>query len=777
MKKIHTLLCFSMLLAAMCKLVADNDLSDLRGLTLSNAKIPIYNRSGKPQMMIFVNKAERRGRVISGIGTVLEFLRSNASVDDIKDAWRIDLYPLEAPFKEVFNFWLPRVKYSEAIVRTSRADIDQENSKATGSSAIYLRSPMLDLNGIGFEADFKRREIKINSEIEVLIRTSASDPRKLAALREQKYQYITATGDSLLIELDNKRITLIGSVKIKENQAVIECDRVTIEMAKSKEKNAAKKKADFDGASEISGISRLLADGSVVISGTGKNIGKVHADHLVYDLRNSQITLSGDQADTVVSRDELKRNVQSFIKKSPDEIPGYVVVDNGSIRSFGKMVNIFLNKKGQKLPVNALANGGMTGKQLDGQADALSKIIYPDGAVLCGKAAGKGSIFAVSADYCEYLPATGNVSLRNNVYAGEGGTEMLCDTADLKLSADGKKSAAVGSSGLESILCRSNVRLLHQEKTAQSGTLTADRAEFYPNRNKLVFYDNVRANHADSVLCCNQLEFFLADSKTGSGKPSLPKGGNTGKQLRRIIASGNVVMTDPRAKLNTGLLILNFRELLPGEKNTQSMLQAGNARLTSIECDNGINAVSTAKSEVPGKSGFFGKTGSQGIKNLTAMRSLTDMDKNISTLTGNVRIFDDLSMLTCDTVNLYSAARPAQKPVKEQVSDPDADPFALRQTENYAPSQILLTNDIELKKVECIGNVQLSRLINKQKIQAGGERADYNVRDRQIVISGKTPNRAWISSDGRKQLSDKLIYHLAEERFESSGDTETILKK
>jgi lipopolysaccharide export system protein LptA len=159
------------------------------------------------------------------------------------------------------------------------------------------------------------------------------------------------------------------------------------------------------------------------------------------------------------------------------------------------------------------------------------------------------------------------------------------------------------------------------------------------------------------------------------------------------------------------------------------------------------------------------------------MRSFTDMDKNISTLNGNVRIFDDLSMLTCDTVNLYSAARPAQKPVKEQASDPDADPFALRRTENYAPSQILLTNDIELKKVECIGNVRLSRLVNKQKMQAGGERADYNVQDRQIVISGKTPNRAWISSDGRKQLSDKLIYHLSEERFESSGDTETILKK
>ena len=42
-----------------------------------------------------------------------------------------------------------------------------------------------------------------------------------------------------------------------------------------------------------------------------------------------------------------------------------------------------------------------------------------------------------------------------------------------------------------------------------------------------------------------------------------------------------------------------------------------------------------------------------------------------------------------------------------------------------------------------------------------------------IIISGKAPDRAWIQADNRRQTSDKLIYHLAEERFESSGDTVT----
>ena len=86
MKKLYTVFLLLSGLLSLSALYGNSDLSDLRGLTMSNAKIPIYNRSGKPQMMIFVNKAERRGRVISGTGTVLDFLKPTASVDDIKDA-------------------------------------------------------------------------------------------------------------------------------------------------------------------------------------------------------------------------------------------------------------------------------------------------------------------------------------------------------------------------------------------------------------------------------------------------------------------------------------------------------------------------------------------------------------------------------------------------------------------------------------------------------------------------------------------------------------------
>ena len=235
------------------------------------------------------------------------------------------------------------------------------------------------------------------------------------------------------------------------------------------------------------------------------------------------------------------------------------------------------------------------------------------------------------------------------------------------------------------------------------------------------------------------------------------------------------LLTDPRATLNTGLLILNFRELRPGEKPVQSMLQSGNVRLNSIICDNGIKVVSNSTPDAKASAGFFGKSGSQGIKNLTAMRSETDLEKNISSFSGNVRISDDISSLACNTMHLYSAERqavPAKAPA-QKIEDIDADPFALLKTENYAPSQILIGENLELKKVECLDDVVLSRKVAAKQIRAGGTKADYDVKSGKIIISGQSLKRAWIQADDRKQTSDQLIYHLAEERFESSGNTST----
>ena len=791
MKKIRYTTLLFLLLSLTAPLSARNDLSDLRGLSLTNAKIPIYNRGGKPQMMIFVNRAERQGRLLTGTGTVLEFIRPNASVDDIGDAWKIKPYPLKASYKTVFDFWFPRFKYSEAVVITPQADIDQESHKASGSAPIYLRSPLLDLNGIGFEADFKRREIRVNSEIEVLLRTAGHDPRKLNPLKAKDYQYITASGDSLLIELEERRIMLIGSVVIKESQATITCDRLTIALTRGADRKKRKKKEKFvlNTSSEISGISKLLADGSVIITDSNKNSGKIYADHLVYDLHGGQITLTNDEYGKVLTKEQIRRQAIALNKKAPDQIGGYVVIDSPQMRSYGKNVIVNLRKSGKNvLPTAGVLAGGMTGEKAKNQAGALQNILYPNGVLLCGKQAknSKEKPFVVSADYGEFLPENNAVNLKNHVTASDGTTQMTCDTATLKLKGSTGKPALGINSGLEAILCRKNVQLLHKDASGKSGTLLSDKADFYPNANKIVFYENVRGNHEKSSLACQKLELFLADRRgtaPAKSKSAAPQGlqaaAASAKTLQRAVASGNVVMTDPHAVLKTGILTMFFRELAPGEKPEAGMLQAGGVRLAKVVCDKGINVISDNQVNADTGRDFFGKTGSKGRKTLLANRSETDLLKNISTFRGKVRIFDELSKLECDTMNLYGAVidpKTVQKKQKASQEDPDADPYQLKATENHAPSRIALTGNMELDKVECLENVKLHRLVEGKWLTAGSARADYKVSSRKIVLSGREPERAWIQMDGQKQISDQLIYHLQDEKFESKGNTITTIK-
>ena len=781
MKKLFTFAAAVSALFLAGTLFASNDLSDLRGLSLSNAKIPIYNRGGKPQMMIFVNRAERHGRVISGTGTVLEFIRKTASVDDIGDAWKLKPYPLKAPFRQVFDFWLPRVKYSEAVVTTPKADIDQESHKASGSAPVFLRSPLLDLNGVGFEADFDRREIRINSDIHVLIRTGSSDPRKFKSGENKKYEYITATGDSLLIELEARRIMLIGSVEVIENQAKISCDRLTVMLSRGGEKNNENKKGKkeayvFDAESEVSGISQLLADGNVIITGSGKNTGKMHADHLVYDVKNSRITLTSDDFGSVLSKKELKQQALALSKKSPDEIPGYVILDDAQIRTYGKTVHVNLNRSGNGLPAGGLISGV---PDINQKADtgALKNITYPDGIILSGKPApGKeGQTFSLSADHGEFLPGQNVINLTRNVSAEDSGTTLTCDKAALKLRSS---AAAAGSpaSRLDAILCRNNVQLLHRDAQSRTGNLVSDKADFFPESNRIVFYENVRAKHENSDMTCNQLELFLAD-RTDTGKKisrvsgQLMDTASSAKTLKRAVATGNVYMKDPNAELTTGILTMHFRNLAANEKPTPGMLQAGGVRLATVECDNGVKIVS---SDVEGDKSMFGSAASKGKRILRAMRSTTDLLTNVSTFSGNVRVYDDLSRISCSTLRLFGKETAVQKAAQVKSSaaaaaDLDADPFAMLNTENYAPSRIAIAGNLELERVECLEDVLITRTVNRERLQAGAQRADYAVKTGKVILSGEAPDRPWIQMGYRRQESDQLIYHLAEERFESRG--------
>ena len=158
------------LLMLLTSTLAARQQNDLNSVAVGNAKIPFYNR-GALQSMIFAGKAEYRAQLLYGYDVVINMLRKKVNPDRIRDDWNLKLYPLNASLKELSAFWAGRMDYCDAVLFSPEGSLNQAERSASGDKKIILRSPMLDLDGVGFAADFKRRELKVNSRVNLLLRT------------------------------------------------------------------------------------------------------------------------------------------------------------------------------------------------------------------------------------------------------------------------------------------------------------------------------------------------------------------------------------------------------------------------------------------------------------------------------------------------------------------------------------------------------------------------------------------------------------------------------
>ena len=74
---------------------------------------------------------------------------------------------------------------------------------AYGDDPVFFRSPLLDLNGIGFEADLGKRTVLVKSDVNIVLRMETSDPRRFKpdAKLPEKYDFVRATSDSMRIDM------------------------------------------------------------------------------------------------------------------------------------------------------------------------------------------------------------------------------------------------------------------------------------------------------------------------------------------------------------------------------------------------------------------------------------------------------------------------------------------------------------------------------------------------------------------------------------------------
>ena len=292
----------------MVSLIAPLGASDtVRNFELGHVKIPVYQK-GKLDFIIFAARGKRNGDSITGTDTLIDRLLPGANVDLIPDGWQTRMYPLNAPLPEVLKFWQKRFDCSSAVLFTDSCTFDRKKNVVQGNSDVMLRTPEFDLDGIGFRSDLNKKELEIRSDVEIIYRRDDSAPIEIITKKiplPAAYHTISATGDSLRLDMLHNEIMLIGNVKVIDGSTTLTCDRLTV-FLKSDGKSATPatgilpRNDRSDSSTMLKGVSRILADGEVLLKRrpdydhSPESMQYARAEHLEYELDSGRIILTGE---------------------------------------------------------------------------------------------------------------------------------------------------------------------------------------------------------------------------------------------------------------------------------------------------------------------------------------------------------------------------------------------------------------------------------------------------------------------------------------------------
>lgn len=98
------------------------------------------------------------------------------------------VYPLYTEFKLIREFW-KRLPHSQALISSGSAKYDKNKRILSGDGTIHFRSRDLDIDGVGFDADQRKKFIHIRSKVRVEYRPNARPlTQEAKKILEEKWQ-------------------------------------------------------------------------------------------------------------------------------------------------------------------------------------------------------------------------------------------------------------------------------------------------------------------------------------------------------------------------------------------------------------------------------------------------------------------------------------------------------------------------------------------------------------------------------------------------------------
>lgn len=133
--------------------------------------LPEYRKGGnKLQFILYGRKAENLGAFINLQKPILDMVKSDIKdITEVKPILNQPMYKFGAGSREVIEFW-KKYPHSQAFITSESAVYDKNTKMLRGDSLTELRSREMDIQGVGFDAEYEKKFVHIRSKVKVIIR-------------------------------------------------------------------------------------------------------------------------------------------------------------------------------------------------------------------------------------------------------------------------------------------------------------------------------------------------------------------------------------------------------------------------------------------------------------------------------------------------------------------------------------------------------------------------------------------------------------------------------
>ena len=159
--------------------------------------LPEYRKDGnRLQCILYGSGGKNEGAFITLEDPLLDIVRDDIkNIDDVSDLRKVKLYPIDSKASFIKDFWKDKT-HSRGLISSNLAVYDRTSRMLRGDGVVLFRSPGMDIDGLGFDANQETKFIHIRSKVKVLIRPEMRKSVEADKNASKKAEETTSEKDS-----------------------------------------------------------------------------------------------------------------------------------------------------------------------------------------------------------------------------------------------------------------------------------------------------------------------------------------------------------------------------------------------------------------------------------------------------------------------------------------------------------------------------------------------------------------------------------------------------